>query len=103
MAGWSRRSAGPSGELRRGYAVAAELGAWDIAPSGIVGQDDPEGPWSMVAEVRERADFWLGQGGTFDLLLTDMAGRTLTVRGVDVMNDEKIGVRHRGAPEVTDG
>lgn len=100
MEGWSRRSAGPAGEVRAGHRVAARLGAWDIAPSGVWGEVDPEGAWSLVAQTSERNAFWLAHGGRLDLVLTDLAGRRLRFGGIAIVPSEKFCARGQGAPEV---
>jgi hypothetical protein len=98
---WNRRRSGPSGELRCGSRVAATLGAWDIAPQGVVGQPDPEGRWSLVGEVVSKDAFWLGHGTGFVLVLTDRYGLTLRLRDVrTVFDQEKLGVWGAGEPEV---
>lgn len=98
---WNRRAAGLFGEVRCGHQVAARLGVWDIAPSGIVGEHDPDGAWSFLSQTdTERNAFWLTHGNAFDLVLTDQFDRRLRFRGVEILNDEKIGARGRGAPEV---
>lgn len=98
---WNRRRAGPSGELRCGSRVAATLGAWDIAPQGVVGRPDPEGRWSLVGEVASKDAFWLAHGSGFALVLTDRYGMTLRLGDVRrVFDDEKLGVWGAGEPEV---
>lgn len=97
---WNRRASGPSGEVRCGHQVAARLGSWDIAPSGIVGEDNPAGPWSFLArEATDRNSFWLTNWTEFDLVLVDQFERRLRFKGVEILNDEMIGARGKGAPE----
>ena len=100
---WNRRAAGPSGELRVGYKVAATLGPWDIAPSGEWGKDDAEGRWSMVAECDARDEFWMTRdAAAYTLVLVDQFGRELRFTGLlRVFNDEKIGAWGVGGPKET--
>lgn len=101
MSDWHRVASGPGGEVRVGHRVAAVLGAWDIAPSGVVGEDDPDGRWSLVALCRERDAFWIDRGGPFRLVLEDRQGRILRLRADRLFDDEKIGAWGVGPPEVT--
>jgi hypothetical protein len=97
---WHRRAQGPSGELRFGYKVVAQLGAWDIAPSGEWGKGDTEGKWSFVAECETRDAYWLEYGSSFTLVLVDLFGRELRFKNLErVFNDEKIGAWGVGPPE----
>lgn len=99
---WARRAAGPSGELRVGYKVAARLGAWDIAPSGEWGKDEPEGRWSMVGECIDRDGFWMTweDPAAFRLVLIDHSGRELRFDNlVRVFNDVTVGAWGVGGPK----
>ena len=100
---WNRHEVGPSGELRCGYKVVAQLGAWDIQPGGEWGKSDPEGKWSFVAhECESRDSYWLEHGSAFSLVLVDQFGRTLRFPPESIQrifNDEKVGVWGAGGPK----
>lgn len=97
---WSRRSAGATAVILCGHQVAADCRDWDIAPSGVWGENDPAGKWSFVAQSDERSQFWLDNANSFTLVATDHSGRVLTWRGVEVVDSDKIGARGIGPPEV---
>lgn len=80
---------GHSGELRKGYKVAARLGAWAMDGSG-----------RCEAQALETNDYWLDQPGSFDLWLW-VGARAWVWKGVDVADrGEPFVVRAPGSPDI---
>ena len=75
---WDGSSAtGPSGRLRRGYVVVAELPNWHWYKRGPIGAWKLGDPWGAESYATERNAFWLDGGGPFTLELELPDGRVL--------------------------
>lgn len=93
--------AGPSGELRVGYQVAARLAAWNWYPRGQVGQPWLGGAWGVTALTTERNAYWLAHTGLFTLSLLLPTGQRWRWRNARLVGvEEKLAIHGEGEPEV---
>lgn len=89
---------GTRGQIRAGYRIAADLGAWalDLLGSGF-GADE----WEITADVARADGYWLDHGGGAFEVRLQLARSWWCWRGVAVeRSGERVMIRGSGKPEV---
>lgn len=93
----SKLAYGTAGQIRAGYRVAADLGAWTLDLLGTAFGTDS---WEITADVARADGYWLDHGGAFEIRLR-LARSWWCWRDVAIeRSGDRVTIRGRGKPEV---
>jgi len=88
---------GTSAQVRVGYKVAADLGAWTL---DILGESFGADNWEITADVLRADGYWLDHGNGFELRL-QLARSWWCWRDVTVERfGDRVTIRGQGKPDV---